>query len=163
MKGANAVTKRIALATLMLAVTLPLHAGFSEVARALDSQRGVKRIWVPFLGLARVAVWLVEPAGVGDFQLATFEGTDGVDPRELESMMRQKVGKGFTPLVQARSKRGEWSFIYARPSKNGERVELMILAKDNEETVLVRVEVDAAEVARHIELEPRHISRVASR
>lgn len=155
--------KRIVAAALILAFTLPLHAGFSEIARALDSQRNVKRVWIPFISVARVAVWLVEPGGVGDFQLATFTGTENIDPRQVEAMMRQKVGKGFTPLVQVRSKRGEWSFIYARPSKDGERVELMLLTKDHEETVLVRVEVDAEDVARHIEMEPRRVSQVAAR
>lgn len=157
------MTKRLLAALLVIAVTMPLQAGFSEVARALDSQRDVKRVWIPFLGLARVAVWLVEPGGVGDFQLATFTGTDNLDPRRIEAMMRQKVGKGFTPLLQVRSKKGEWSFIYARPSRDGERVELMLLAKDREETVLVRVEVDAEDVARHIEIEPRHVAQVAAR
>jgi hypothetical protein len=157
------VIKRFVSAALILAVTLPLHAGFSEIARALDSQRDVRRVWIPFMGLARIAVWFVEPAGVGDFQLATFTGTGNLDPRKVEALMRQKVGKGFTPLVQVRSKRGEWSFIYARPSENGERVELIVLARDPEETVLVRVEVNAEDVARHIEMEPRRVSQVAAR
>lgn len=155
--------KRVVAAALVLAVALPLHAGFSEIARALDSQRDVKRVWIPFLGLARVAVWIVEPGGVGDFQLATFTGTENLDPRRIEALMREKVGKGFAPLVQVRSKKGEWSFIYARPSKDGERVELMLLTRDSEETVLVRVEVDAEDVARHIEMEPRRVSQVAAR
>lgn len=155
--------KRLVAAALVVAVTLPLQAGFSEIARALDSQRDVKRVWIPFMGLARVAVWFVEPGGVGDFQLATFTGTGNLDPRRIEALMQQKVGKGFTPLVQVRSKKGEWSFIYARPSKDGERVELMLLTRDSDETVLVRVEVDAEDVARHIEIEPRHVSQVTAR
>jgi hypothetical protein len=155
--------KRLVAAALVVAFTLPLQAGFSEIARALDSQRDVKRVWIPFMGLARVAVWFVEPGGVGDFQLATFTGTGNLDPRRIEALMQQKVGKGFTPLVQVRSKKGEWSFIYARPSKDGERVELMLLTRDSDETVLVRVEVDAEDVARHIEDEPRHVSQVTAR
>ena len=157
------MTKRLVIATLLLAAALPLHAGFAEVARAIDAQHGVKRVSIPFLGLARIAVWLVEPGGVGDFQLVTFEGADNLDPRRLQALVREKVGEGFTPLVQVRSKKGEWSFIYARPSANGERVELIVLAHDHEETVLVRVEADAEEIAKHIESEPRRVSRVASR
>ena len=157
------MNSRITAAVLCLAVTLPLHAGFAEVARALDGQRGVKRVSIPFLGLARVAVWLVEPAGVADFQLVTFTGTENLDPRRLQLLMREKVGAGFSPLVQARSKKGDWSFVYARPSRDGERVELIVLARDDEETVLVRVDADAEEVAKYIEAEPRHVSRVAAR
>ena len=156
------MTKSVA-AALLLAFTLPLHAGFAEVARAIDAHRGVERVTIPFLGLARVAVWLVEPAGVGDFQLVTFRGAGNLDPRRLQALMREKVGQGYSPLVQVRSKKGEWSFIYARPSANGERIELIVLAHDSDETVLVRVEADAEEVARYIEAEPRHVARVAAR
>ena len=158
------MTNRVSAAVLLLtAIALPMQAGFSDVARALDAERGVKRVWIPFLGLARAAVWIVEPGGVNDFQLVTFRGTENVEPRRIEALMRQKIGAGFTPLVQARSKKGDWSFIYVRPSQNGERVELVILARDSEETGLVRVEVDAEEVAKHIEHQPRQVSRVASR
>lgn len=157
------MSRRLVAAALTLAITLPLHAGFGEIARALDSQRGVKRVSLPFLSLARIAVWLVEPAGVGDFQLATFTGAENVDPRAVELMMRQKVGRGFTPLVQVRSKKGEWSFIYVRPSRDRERVELILLTNGDKETVLVRVDVDAEEVARYIEAEPRNVSRIAAR
>lgn len=155
--------KRIVTAALIVAFTLPLHAGFSELARAIDGHRGVKRVSIPFLGLARVAVWLIEPGGVGDFQLATFEGAENLDPRRLQALMREKIGEGFTPLVQARSKNGEWSFIYARPSDDGERVELIVLSHDKDETVLVRVEADAEDIAKQIEAEPRRVSRVAER
>jgi hypothetical protein len=158
------MTRRaLVTAFLVITIALPMQAGFSDIARALDAERGVKRVWIPFLGLARAAVWLVEPAGVNDFQLVTFTGTENVEPRRIEALMRQKIGAGFTPLVQVRSKKGEWSFIYVRPSSNGERVELVVLARDSEETVLVRVEVDAEAVAKHIESQPRHVSRVASR
>jgi hypothetical protein len=76
--------------------------------------------------------------------------------------MEEKVGPGFKPLVRVWSRKSsEWSFIYAKPSKNG-RIELMVLAHDDEETVLVRVEVDANIVARELG-EPRNVSRVARR
>jgi hypothetical protein len=78
--------------------------------------------------------------------------------------MRAKVGPGFTPLVQVRSRRsGEWSFIYAKPSPDTNRVELIVLTHDDDDTVLVRVEVDANAVAREVRRHPRHVSDMASR
>src|SRR5688500_11299116 len=77
----SAVTKRFGLAAVLLSVlALPMQGEFADVARAIDSQRGVSRIWIPFLGLARAAVRVVEPKGVHDFQLATFSGADNLDP-----------------------------------------------------------------------------------
>lgn len=156
--------KRLAAAALVLAVALPMHADFADVARAIDGKKGVKRVWIPFLGVARFAVRVVQPEGVHDFQLATFEGTEKLDPNEMRALMREKIGKGFVPLVQVWSKKSgkkEWSFIYARPhGKN--RIELVVLAQDDEETVLVRVDLDAEVVARELD-EPRNVTKVARR
>lgn len=159
------MTKRLVAALLLVAVTLPLHADFAAVAQALDRKQGVKRIWIPLLGLARFAVRVIQPEGVNDFQLATFEGADNVDPRELQQIMSNKLGPGFQPLVQVRSKKSgkkEYSFIYARPRPNGEDIEIVILAHDHEDTVLVRVNVDANVLARELN-EPRHVGRIAHR
>ena len=157
------MTKRIAAAALLLltTVTLPLYAGgFADVARALDAQRGVKKIWIPFLGVARFAVRMVHPEGVRDFQLAVFQGADRLDPKALQQLMRDKIGAGFQPLVQVRSKKsGEWSFIYARPH-TGNRVELVILAHDDEDTALVRVDIDADVLARELD-SPRGVLHIA--
>lgn len=158
--------KRLAVATLLVATAaLPLRADFNAVARAIDSQEGVRRIWIPFLGVARAVVWVVQPEGVRDFQLVTFRNTGNVDPHELQQIMRAKAGEGFKPLVQVWSKRtGEWSFIYAKPSADGDRIELMVLAhEDDEQTVLVRVDVDAKVLARELGERPRHVTRMARR
>ena len=159
------MNKRVAAALLLLTiVALPLHADFASIARAIDAQHGVKRIWIPFLSVARVAVRMIEPEGVHDFQLATFEGADDLDPRTLHDIIRTKAGAGFVPLVQVWSRKSkEWSFIYARPSARSDRLELMILAHDDSDTVLVRVDVDASVVARELKDRPQNVTHVARR
>jgi hypothetical protein len=93
------MTKRVAAALLFLfAVALPLHADFASIARAIDAQHGVNRVWIPFLSIARVAVRLVEPEGVHDFS-SPFEGTENADPR-AHRILRAKVGAGVRALVQ---------------------------------------------------------------
>lgn len=158
------MTKRLAAALLVLAVTIPAYADFGAVARAIDAEKGVKRIWIPFLGIARMAVWIVHPEGVRDFQVATFEGTDNVDPARLQQLMQEKLGKGFVPLVRVWSKKNgnkEWSFIYVRPHGK-DRIELVILAHDDEDTALVRVDVDAEVLARELD-RPENVTRMARR
>lgn len=156
--------RRIVLVTLVCcAAALPLRADFKAVARALDAHPGVSRVSVPFMGLARVIVRIASPEGVHDFQLATFEGGARLQGAELRKLMERNAGKGFTPLVQTWSRRtGEWSFIYAKPSASG-RTELMLLAHDADDTTLIRVEVNADVIARHIEHEPDSIRNVARR
>jgi hypothetical protein len=158
------MTKRLVLATLIVLFAVqPAHAGFAEIARAIDAHQGVNRIYIPLLGLARFAVRVVAPEGVHDFQLATFEGAADVDARELHAILKAKIGPGFTPLVQVWSRRQkEWSFIYARPHGDGKRIELVVLTHDHSDTVLVRVEVDANKLARTINDSPRGVIRIAS-
>jgi hypothetical protein len=159
------MTKRL-FATLLLlsAVAVPLHADFASIARAIDAEHGVSRIWIPFLGVARLAVRVVAPQGVHDVELVTFRGADSVDPRKLQQIVRKHAGEGFTPLVQTWSRRSQdWSFIYARPGKESTRLELIVLAHDGDDTVLVRVDVDADKIAKEIQRKPREVSHVARR
>lgn len=159
------MTKRLlgALAV-FLAVAVTAHADFASLARTIDAQQGVKRMWIPFLGLARTLVKIVEPNGVNDFQVVVFKGAANLDPREIHALMRREAGPGFRPLVQAHSRRkGEWSFIYARPHADRQRVELLIFAHDDDDdTVLVRVDVDPDVLAKEMN-HPVRMGRMARR
>ncbi|HEY4641167.1 MAG TPA: hypothetical protein VII75_07460 [Thermoanaerobaculia bacterium] len=134
------------LIAISLLVTLPLYADFGAIERALRAKMG-RPTWIPGLGIARLASNIVHPEGVHDFQLAVFEHgrMDGEEAAQL--MSREAVG--FTQLVHARS-RHEWTFIYSRPGK-GDRVELLILTSDRDETVLVRCDLDAEAFGRSMD------------
>ena len=157
------MTKRV-LAVLLFAITLPVYADFASIARAIDGHRGVKRVFIPFLGIARVVFWVAHPEGVHDFQLATFEGGHNIDPAELQGILVSKMEPGYKPLVRVWSRKSkEWSFIYAKPAQNSSRMELMILTHDDSDTVLVRVDVDANVLARELGDHPRNVSKIARR
>ena len=156
------IRRMLTAATLLLVIAQPAFAGFREIAGTLEGQFGFRRTWIPFLGMARLAVWTVHPKGVHDFQLAVYEKTPDVDARDIERMLERNVAKGFMPLVRVHSaRRGEWSFIYARPARNGRTVELLVLTHDGDETVLVRVAADTEVVARELDnpIEVRQIAR----
>jgi hypothetical protein len=140
----------VLLAALLIAVAAPLYADFHSIERALTARLG-RPTYIPLLGLVRVATWVAHPEGVHDFQLAVYEGPRrGVDGVEIERIVAREVPPGFAPLVRARSRNGEWTFIYARPS--GDRVELIVVAHDHGDgdTTLIRVDVDAVRVAREM-------------
>ncbi len=159
------MSKRLLFAALLaLLLAPPLRADFSAVARAIDHHDGVHRVWIPFLGVARAMVWMAQPKGLHDFQLVTFTNDRKVDPAELREILREKAGPGFKPLVQVWSRRsGEWTFIYAKATPDNHRIDLMVLTQSEDETVLVRVEVDADVVAREIETHPRNVTRMAEK
>ena len=141
-------SRHLIIAALLIAA-LPLYADFDSVVREVQSHRGLHRVSIPFLGIARFAVWIVHPEGVHDFQLATFEGnSDEMDGRVIGEMLTRNAGAGFRPLVRVRSNRrgGEWTYIYARPA--GDEFELMIATHDHSETTVVRALVDVDRLQR---------------
>ncbi len=159
------MSKRVALAALViLSAALPLRADFDSLVRAVGTIRGLHRVPMPGLGLARFAVWMIHPKGVYDFQLATFEGKGGdLDPRTFEALLRQHAEAGYRPLVAAHSRRtGELTLIFARPAHD-DRVELLLLAHDpGDETVVLRTVVSLETIAREV-ADPHTATRVARR
>ena len=135
---------------LLLAVAAPAFADFRDVERDLRSRLG-RPMYIPFLGFARFATWIVHPKGVRDFQLVTWERDKGpavnLDGVELEQMLRRGLAADFQPVVRVRERK-EWTFIYVRPV--GDRFEMMLLTHDRSDTVLVRAEIDAEQLARAI-------------
>jgi len=146
--------KRIAAVLVLLTLAAaPMRADFDGIVRAVSRTRGLHRVDIPMLGLARFAVWIVHPKGVHDFQLATFEGSGTIDGETARAILNAE-GSGFTPIVHARSNRtGEWSLIYAKPG--GRTVEMIVVSHDKSETVVVRAVVDVDTFTKEINGERR--------
>jgi hypothetical protein len=146
---------------LAVSMAIPARADFSSLARAVSRKPGVHRVWIPFMGLARAAVWVVSPKGVHDFQLVTFEGRGFKDAAAFGALMQEHV-RDYQPMVRVRERGGAFSYIYVKPGKN-DRIDLIVFSHDNSgETVLVRVEVDAKVVAAEIG-DVRHVGNIAGR
>ena len=158
------MSKRAALFALVLFATLPLHAGFKDVVRAVESRTQMHPTYVPLLGLARFAVWIIHPDGIYDFQLATFDGDSrtAVDYDDLTAMIRKAAGAGYRPLVQARSKRkGEFTYILAKPVDEN-RIDFMLATHDRSDTVVIRAVIDADKMLAHIN-EPHSFARLGTK
>jgi hypothetical protein len=143
-------TKRSLLALAFFLAALPMYADFDAVVRKVSSHRGLRRVSIPFLGVARFAVWIIRPEGVHDFQLATFEGKAEIDGRDIGEAIEANAGPGFRPIVRVRSNRhgGEWTFVYARPM--GSDFELMVATHDHGDTTVVRAVVDLDRLQRAV-------------
>jgi hypothetical protein len=142
------VIRKLALLVVLLTVAVPAFADFRDVERELRTRLG-SPIYIPFLGFARFATWMVHPHGVRDFQLATWEDKHAViDGVELEQLLRRGLPPDFQPVVRVRE-RHEWTFIYARPV--GDRFEMMLLTHDDSDTVLVRADINGEQLAKAIQ------------
>jgi hypothetical protein len=138
------MNKRV-LMLLLLVLAVPAYADFREVEKTLRAELG-SPMYIPFVGVARFATWIIHPKGVHDFQFTTWEDkTTSMAGEDLERLLRRGLTPDYQPVVRARS-RGEWTFVYARPV--GSRFEIMVLTHDRSDTVLVRADVDAEELAR---------------
>ncbi len=155
------MTKRVAVLVVAAALaSSAAYADFNALVRAVDDHPGMHRIWTPGIGLARLVVWMIHPAGVHDFQLAIFEGKDKFDGADFQRIV---ATSNATPMIQVHSNRtGEVSVIWARPL-GGDTFELLVLAHDpTDETVVVRTVIDGDTLAREI-ANPRHASDIARR
>ena len=131
----------VALMSVLTLGATPARAGFDDVVRAVESRYHVRHTGIPFFGLVRLAIWVAQPDGVSDVQLATFEHTRIDDERGLAEIVSRNIGEGFRPLVRTRSSRnGEVTQIYAHPMGN-DRVALLVFAHERAETTIVRVVV----------------------
>ena len=142
---------KFAFAIVLTAATA--QADFNQLVRAVESQRGLHRIWTPGIGLVRFGVRIVHPNGVHDFELAVFEGETRFDDEQFNAILRTSPD---TPIVRVHSNRtGETAIIWARPV-GGSRFEMLLMAHDpGDNTVVVRAIVDGETLAREM-ADPHH-------
>ncbi len=112
---------------------------FSTLVRAVESEPGVRRQYIPMLGLARAGVRTLNPKGIRDLQLAVFETGPTEDSARLDRAI-ESVGRGWTPMVRVSSADGERTTVWTRAS--GDAMEMLVLSHDAGESVIVRLAMD---------------------
>src|SRR6266550_1732460 len=107
------MSRRAALVILVGFMASGARADFDRLLRAVESQPGLHRVWMPGISLIRFGVQVVHPDGVHDFQIAVFEGQTQFDGRQFDAILRTS---NDTPMVRVHSNRtGETTIIWARP------------------------------------------------
>jgi hypothetical protein len=146
--------------SLILLAAATARADFHSLLRVVERQPGMHRLWTPGISLARLAVRVVHPEGVHDFQLVVFEGHGRFDGRDFEAILRTSSDR---PMVLVHSNRtGETSVIWVRAA-GGDLVEMVLLAHDpKDNTVVLRAVINGEMLAREIS-DPRHVSPALSR
>lgn len=137
---------RLALAPVLAALLVagvPVQArdrAFSRLVDRLEAHYQKAPMGTGFLGfLARC----FSPEGVSGLRMAIFEEVDsrraplGAD---FDAFVQRTVGPDRTPMVRISRKDGERVYLYARPQ--GERVELLVVAAESTEAVVLSMKVD---------------------
>ena len=138
-----------ACAFLCVALLIPVvvwaangEGGFDGVVDSIESQYHVHATRIPFMGLASLIAGGATHGGVGGIHVAEFEHfTAPVDGEELDRMVEQKLGQGWTRMIRETSRHGgEQTLIFARPEKK--RMGLFIVDLDGGEMNVVQVSVN---------------------
>jgi hypothetical protein len=138
------------LAILMLVAALPLasRAGeFDWMVREFARESGLHPLHIPFLGLAKFAVAVAQPAGTSELKLAVFEHAR-FDSTRFSAMADAAVGESWKPMVRVRS-RDESVNIYAQTQ--GERLRLLIATLDNDDATFVQVRIKPQELMKFVD------------
>ena len=148
--------RSIAAAAIMLLLTAGCSNGseFRTLCNAVGSEPGVKRQWVPFMGLARTGVRMIKPSGVHDIRLAVYEhpnGLHGSNPR-LDAAIARITDEGWAPMVRVTEAGGARTTVWIRPE--GDLMDMLVLAHDSEESVVVHMKVDSEKLMADLAEDP---------
>lgn len=128
---------------------------FGSLVRAVESQPGVRRQYIPMLGLARTGVRMMHPSGVYDFRIALFEHSDAMPSGEVDQTLSRISARGWQPLVRVQERDGGRTTIWARESPRG--MHMLVFTRDRGESVIVQLEMDAEQFFRDFASEPREL------
>jgi hypothetical protein len=132
---------------------------FDRVVKAIESQYGVRRTHIPFLGLASFAVNVVHPAGTSGFKLAVFEDlkSSRQDQIERDHFMNGIASGGLQQLVRVHSRRDEES-TYIFMGDAGKSTKLLIATFQRNEATVVEVKVNMETLLKMID-QPEHAGK----
>jgi hypothetical protein len=119
-------------------------SGFDGVVSSIESRYHVHATRIPFVGLISLVAHKATHGGVSAVHIAEFDNFSAqVDGDELNSMVQQKLGDGWSPMIRETSRKGkEQTLIFAHPE--GDRMGLFIVDCEDHELDVVQVSVDPA-------------------
>lgn len=142
--------RRRVLAGVMICAALPIASWGSEfdwLVREFARESGMEPIHIPFFGLVRFAVAVVQPAGTSELNLAVFEHAR-LDPERFREMADHSTGHLWKPMVRVRTN-VESTNIYGQTE--GQRLRLLIATLDKEDATFVQVRVKPEDLMRFVD------------
>jgi hypothetical protein len=117
---------------------------YKEIVNHLQSNYQAKKVKIPFMWLAKIAVKVVRPAGVKSFDVTLFENLTfkrATLDTEMQSALKNSLGEEWSPIIRIRSKDGEQ--VYAYMKEEGDNVRLMLVSIDKDNATVVRAKFNA--------------------
>ena len=119
-------------------------SGFDGVVNSIESRYNAHATRIPFMGIMSLVAHKATHGGVSGVHIAEFDNFSAqVDGDELNTMVEQKLGQGWSRMIRETSKKGkEQTLIFSHPE--GDRMGLFVLDHDGDELDVVEVSVDPA-------------------
>jgi hypothetical protein len=112
---------------------------YKSIVRHLKTKYRAKKVRIPFMWLARVAVNVIRPAGVKSFSVTLFEdlkfSRETLD-KEMQTVMRNSFTAGWSAILRARSAEGQQAYMYMR--EDGRNVKIALVTIDKENAAVIR-------------------------
>lgn len=125
---------------------------YKSVVKHLKTKYKAKKVKIPFMWLARLAVKVVRPAGVKSFSMTVFEdlnfSRDTLDA-EMQAVMRNSMSAEWSPIFRVRSREGQQAYMYMRES--GDNVRIMLVTIDKNQAAVIRAKFDPEKLIEFID------------
>ncbi|HUB83684.1 MAG TPA: hypothetical protein VMB03_33025 [Bryobacteraceae bacterium] len=96
---------------------------FDRVVSAVEQHYGVKRTYIPLMGMANFIVKVAHPAGTSGFKIAVFEDLPDVgDQTDLDRLMDRICAGHLHPMIVTRERHGDSTYILTGESGKSTRI-----------------------------------------
>jgi len=136
----------VPIIALVLVAPIIVHAGsssgFNGVVDAIESRYHAHATRIPLMAVISLVAHKTTSDGVSGVHVAEFENfSEPVDGDELNAMVEQKLGAGWSRMIRETGKKGkEQTLIFAHPE--GNRMGLFVVDLDGNDLDVVQVSVD---------------------
>lgn len=124
---------------------------YKAIVSHLKTKYRAKKVKIPFMFLARLAVSVVRPAGVKSFSVTLFEdlkfSRETLDA-EMQNVMRRSFDANWSPILRVRSRTGEQIYMYMREA--GSVVKIAVVSIEKQQAAIVRATFNPEKLAEFV-------------
>jgi hypothetical protein len=153
------MTKRIShsvaaalLLTMLAGVAFADDKSYSQVVKHIKSSyRAKQQGFFGAMMLARLAVKIIQPAGVKNFKvtlLRELDYSEGPSPasKEFQVYLREKIAPNWTPLISYSAPRErQWTYVYS--AQENDDIKLLVVTVQKQDAVVVQTKFSPAKLA----------------
>lgn len=124
---------------------------YDRVVNHLKTKYKAKKVKIPFMWLARMAVGVVRPAGVKSFNITLFDKLQfsrATLDAEMNAALKDSLGPEWSPILRVRSQEGDQ--VYVNMREEGKSVRMMMVTISKEGAAVIRARFSPEKLAEFI-------------